>query len=242
MKGSMHRLQFLLLALLLAVVTPIVGAQAPAPQATPGDAPFYSVAYVDVMPAAHEKMVAMMRSYRDASRKESGYVRFDLLQQVGWPGHMAVIETWRDKSAFDAHAMAASVRQFKDAVQAIRVSGYDERPYRALVAATPAAPPDSTGQALLYLVAHVDIGPGGQADAPAMLKTLAESSRMESGAVLFEVLQHAMRPNHFTVVGAWRTQQAVDAHAAAAHTKKYRETLQPVSGSPLDERLYKAVP
>jgi len=240
MKGFMHRLQFLLLVLLLAVVTPIVSAQTPGPQATPGDAPFYAVAYVEVTPAAHEKMVAMMRSYRDASRKESGYVRFDLLQQVGWPGHMAVIETWRDKSAFDAHAMAASVAQFKAAVQAIRVSGYDERPYRALVAATAAAPPN--GQALLYLVAHVDIGPGGQADAPAMLKTLAESSRMEPGTVFFEVLQHAMRPNHFTVVGAWRTQQAVDDHAAAAHTKKYRETLQPVSGSPLDERLYTAVP
>ena len=30
-------------------------------------------------------------------------------------------------------------------------------------------------------------------------------------------------------------------HAAAAHTKQYRDTLQPMAGGPLDERLYKAV-
>jgi quinol monooxygenase YgiN len=204
----------------------------------PADGPFYAVAYVDVMPSANPKAIAALRTYRDASRKDDGYVRFDLLEQVGWPGHFAIIETWRDRGAFDGHVAAAHARQFRDGLQPLRVSGYDERPYKALTTAPPAAGAD--GQAV-HVVAHVDIGPGGQGDAPALLRGLAEASRKEPGNVRFDVLQHAMRANHFTVVETWRSQQALDVHAAADHTRKYRETLQPVSGSPLDERLYKAV-
>jgi quinol monooxygenase YgiN len=50
-----------------------------------------------------------------------------------------------------------------------------------------------------------------------------------------------MRANHFTVIEVWRDQKAFDAHVAAAHTKKYRDDLQPMTGSPLDERAYQVV-
>jgi quinol monooxygenase YgiN len=50
-----------------------------------------------------------------------------------------------------------------------------------------------------------------------------------------------MRANHFTVVESWANQAALDAHAAAAHTRQYRDVLQPMAGSPLDERVYTAV-
>jgi quinol monooxygenase YgiN len=204
----------------------------------PVEAPFYAVAYVDAVPAARQKLIAALRAYRDASRKDQGYVRFDLLEQIGWAGHFAIVETWSDRNAFDAHAMAAHAKQFRDAIQPVRVSGYDERPYKALAAAT--TPAIANGEAV-HVVAHVDIGPGGQANAPALLTGLAEASRKEPGNLRFDVLQHAMRGNHFTVVETWRNQQALEAHVAAAHTRRYRDTLQPVSGSPLDERLYKAV-
>ena len=74
-----------------------------------------------------------------------------------------------------------------------------------------------------------------------MLKDLAEASRKEPGNVRFDVVQHTMRANHFTVVEVWRDTKALDAHVAAAHTKQYRDTLQPMTGSPLDERVYKSV-
>ena len=32
-----------------------------------------------------------------------------------------------------------------------------------------------------------------------------------------------MRANHFTVVEAWQNQKALDDHAAAAHTRQYRD-------------------
>ena len=54
-------------------------------------------------------------------------------------------------------------------------------------------------------------------------------------------MQHTMRANHFTVIEEWQNAKAVDAHAAAAHTKEYRNGLAPIAGSPLDERFYKSV-
>jgi quinol monooxygenase YgiN len=74
-----------------------------------------------------------------------------------------------------------------------------------------------------------------------MLKRLAEASRQDEGNVRFDVLQHMMRANHFTVIETWQNQKAFDAHVAAAHTKQYRDELQPMTGSPLDERVYKAI-
>ena len=183
-------------------------------------------------------MTAALKQYRDASRKDDGYVRFDLLEQVGRAGHFVVVETWKDQKAFDTHGTAAHTKRFRDSLQPIRVSGYDERPYKSLTTATAGA---GSSQAV-YVVAHVDIaGQGPQAEAPGMLRRLAETSRKEPGSVRFDVLQHAMRANHFTVIEIWQSQNALDAHAAAAHTKEYRDVLQPISGSPVDERVYKAV-
>ncbi|OLE76314.1 MAG: hypothetical protein AUG74_02925 [Bacteroidetes bacterium 13_1_20CM_4_60_6] len=118
------------------------------------------------------------------------------------------------------------------------MSDYDQRPYKTLSVASASAAADRRA---VHVVAHVDTVGGGQSDAPALLTRLAEASRKEPGCLRFDVLQHAMRANHFTIVETWQTQQALDAHAAAAHTKQYREALQPMSGSPLDERVYKAV-
>jgi quinol monooxygenase YgiN len=201
------------------------------------DAARYAVAYVEIEPAAAARMVAAFRQYRDASRGETGYVRFELFEQAGRPAHYSIIETWSDQGALDAHQKAASATQFRNALQSIRLSGYDERPYKPLAVATPAA----GGPAALAVVSHVDIGGGGQFDAPAVLRRLAEASRMERGCLRFDVVQHTVRANHFTVIELWDSQQALDRHAAAPHTKQYRDELQPATGSPLDERVYKPV-
>jgi quinol monooxygenase YgiN len=204
----------------------------------PADATVYPVAYVDVMPASKSAAVAAFKAYREASAREAGHIRIDLFEQVGRPAHFAVVERWRDQAAFDAHTGSPAAKQFQQAIDKIRVSGYDQRPYKALSVAAPRA---SAGGAL-HVVSHVDFaGAGAQAAAPGILQQIAEASRKESGNLRFDVLQHAMRANHFTVVESWASQAALDAHAASAHTRQYRDTLQPVTGSPLDERVYVAV-
>ena len=134
--------------------------------------------------------------------------------------------------------MAAHVKQLRGALQSIRVSDYDQRLYKTLTVASATAAGNSQA---VHVVAHVDTVGGAQADAPGLLKRLAAASRKERGCLRFDVLQHAMRANHFTIIEMWQNQNALDAHAAAPHTKQYRDELQPMSGSPLDERLYEAV-
>jgi quinol monooxygenase YgiN len=123
-----------------------------------------------------------------------------------------------------------------DALGPIRVSGYDQRPYKTIsVGPAPAA---SNGRTV-SIVSHVDVAPDPRV--AGMLSRLAESSRKEDGNVRFDVVQHLQRANHFTVVETWRDQKAFDAHVAAAHTRQYRDEIQPMTGSPLDERAYRAV-
>jgi len=223
---------------LLAVVSALIpGASARAQSPAGGE--IYLVAYVDILPSARTAMVAALRQYREAIGRESGDARVDTLEQVGRPGHFVILERWKDQATLDAHRLTAHAKAFRDAMQPLRVSGYDERPYKALST----APGAQVGSGKpVYVVSHVDIGGGGgMADAPGMLRRLADASRQEQGAIRFDVLQHAMRANHFTIVEVWRDQGALDAHIAAAHTRAYRDTLQPISGSPVDERVYAAV-
>ena len=201
----------------------------------PGDPTVYAVSYVEVMPSARATAIAALKQYRDASRKQEGFGRLDLFEQVGWPGHIAIFEVWRDQTGFDAHNAAAQ-KALLDALQPIRVSGFDQRPYKTLTVA-PARPAAASGS--ISVVSHVDVSQDPRV--PVMLRRLAEASRQEPGNLRFDVVQHTMRANHFTVIETWRNQQALDAHTAAAHARQYRDELQPMTGSPLDERVYKAV-
>lgn len=194
----------------------------------------YAVGYVEVEAEKVGTMRSAFERYRDASRQEAGFGAFELLQQSGNAGLFVVIERWRDQTAIDAHAQADSVKKFREALSAIRVSGYDERPYQDFSLAPAAA---GVGAEATFVITHVDVAPPG--DATTLLRKLADESRADAGNLRFDILQHTQRANHFTIIEAWRTRAARDRHAAAAHTKAYREALQPLIGSPLDERLMK---
>jgi quinol monooxygenase YgiN len=91
----------------------------------------------------------------------------------------------------------------------------------------------------IYAVIHVDSVPTDAASATKLLQQYAVDTRKDKGAVRIEVYVQADRPNHFSIVEVWQDQQAFDAHEAAAHTKKFREQIQPSLGSPFDERLHR---
>ena len=206
-------------------------ARAPDPRT---DQTAYAVGYVEVMASARNTAVAAFKQYRDTSRKEDGYLHLEFFEQAGRPGHFVIVETWRDQTAVDAHAGA--VKQLREALQPIRVSDYDQRPYKTLTVGLPPPPPNSRA---VSVVSHVDVTPDSRV--AAMLKKLAEDSRKDDGNVRFDVIQHTMRANHFTVIETWQNQKAFDAHVAAAHTKQYRDELAPMTGSPLDERVFTAI-
>ena len=216
-------------ALLVAVLTPSQ-AVSPAPAA-------FSVAYLDVGDANRSAALSALADYRQASRAEAGAAGIDAFEQVGRPGHFVVIESWATETALAAHGSGAATTRFQDRLKPLLLSPPDVRPYKPLRVAAPTP----LAKQALYVIAHVDVAPGPGADPAGLLTRHAEDSRGDQGNVRFDVLQHAMRANHFTVIEAWRDERALGAHASAAHTLRYRTDLQPLTGSPLDERLYRAV-
>jgi quinol monooxygenase YgiN len=193
----------------------------------------YEVSYVEVAPAARTMAITALKQYCEASRKEDGYASCDLAEQTGRGSHFVVLEKWADEKKADEHTSAASTKQLLSKLTPVRL-GLDQQAYRTV---TTTAAPQINDRAIV-VVTHVDTA-GNQVDAPALLRRLAEAGRKETGNLRFDVLQNAKRLNHFTIVELWQTQEALEAHAVAAPTREYRNTIQPVLGSPLDERLFK---
>jgi quinol monooxygenase YgiN len=90
----------------------------------------------------------------------------------------------------------------------------------------------------IYVVTHVDVLPTEAAAGTKILQLYAAESRKDKGAVRVEVYIQISRINHFSVVEVWQNRQALEAHEAAPHTKKFREQIDPLLGSPYDERLH----
>jgi quinol monooxygenase YgiN len=89
--------------------------------------------FVDVFPAGKDKAQALLTQLADASRKLPGNLRFDVLLRVpGIGNHFIVVETWRDRQAFDASVMAATTREFRQQLTPLEGALYDERIDRAL--------------------------------------------------------------------------------------------------------------
>jgi quinol monooxygenase YgiN len=95
----------------------------------------------------------------------------------------------------------------------------------------------------VYIVTHVDLaGPGAAAEGTKLLLEFAGDSRKDKGVLRFEVWREPTRLNHLTLIQAWQTPADFEAHRTAAHTKSFREKIQPFLGSPFDERLHTLLP
>jgi quinol monooxygenase YgiN len=196
------------------------------------------VAYVDVIPPSKDDGAALLKSFREASRQDDGNLRFELLQRKNRPNQFVILETWRDQSAFDAHAKAAHTGRFRETLQPLLGSPYDARPHKGLVTDPARAARADGANGAVYVVTHVDIVPTAKDQGQALLEQLADASRKDDGNLRFELLQQNSRPNHFTLVEAWKDQTAFEAHAMAAHTRQFRDRHLPLTGSLYDERLY----
>jgi quinol monooxygenase YgiN len=91
------------------------------------------------------------------------------------------------------------------------------------------------------VVTHVDVIPPMTDAGRTLLKGFAAESRKDAGAIRVEVFEDLGRPNHSTVVEIWKNRKAYDDHLAVDHVKTYRAKLQPMLGSPFDERLHRQV-
>ena len=108
----------------------------------------------------------------------------------------------------------------------------------ALMAPLPRGGAQGNAGKQLYVVTYVDVFPNFAAETAKQLQQFAEDSRKDPGCVRFEVMRDVERTNHFSIVEVWQSRQAYDGHLGLAHTKTFREKIQPGLGSPFDERLY----
>jgi quinol monooxygenase YgiN len=175
---------YLLVSALLLVAIP--GQQAVRPSSS--DTRFYAVSYVEAMASSNGKAIALLKQYRDASAKQDGFVSIELFEQLGRRGHFALFEVWRDQKAFDARD-AAVQKQLRDALQPIRVSDYDQRPYKTISLDDRRGGRPQGSQ--VVVVSHVDVAPNPQV--AVMLQDLAEASRKEAGNLRFDVVQHTRK-------------------------------------------------
>jgi quinol monooxygenase YgiN len=198
------------------------------------DATFYSVSYVEVKPSSRAVAIGTLKQYRDITHRDAGNIRLELFEQADRPGHFVLVETWKTAAGFDAKAPQR--KQLEESMEPLRTSGWDTRPYKTLTVSSGTA--EATPKSV-YVISHVDVAPDPKV--AGLLTALATASRLEQGNIRFDVLLHTMRSNHFEVIETWQSQKALDNHAAAAHTKKYRDDLQSALGSPLDERIYRVI-
>lgn len=204
-------------------------------QAVPVAAGAYVVTYVEARQSAERAAIEALRAYRESSLQETGCIAIELLAQIGRQGHFTIIEGWSDQVASEAHDRSASTRQLDERLEPLRSSEYDRRPYKPLAVA---APRRQAGDGAIVVVSHVDTLPSPQSDAAGLLRQLAEASRKDAGNLLFNVVQHTARANHFTVIEIWRDRAAQQAHAETPHVRETRDHLKAILGSPLDERLF----
>ena len=153
------------------------------PQA-PADTTFYAVAYVDIAPASRPAAITVLKQYREASRNEPGFKRMEYFEQVGKPGHFSIIEAWATDKSFDAHSASQNSKDYRAKVDSMRLSDYDQRPYKTL---TLSPGRNSAASGTMFVITHVDIG-GQGTNAADLLKRLADASRKEEGNLRFDVL------------------------------------------------------
>ena len=93
----------------------------------------------------------------------------------------------------------------------------------------------------IYVVTHVDIIPPEKDAGTKLVQQYVADTRKDKGLVRVEAGAEISRGNHISIVEVWQNQKAFDEHVAAAHTRQFRQQIDPMLGSPYDERLHQSL-
>lgn len=199
----------------------------------------YVVTYLEVRPASTAAACTLSLQYVQATRADVGNVAVDAFQEIGRSNRFVIIESWRDPASFSEHERAAHTLEFRQRLEPIERSPYDQRiGHGFAVDPMPAA----AGPRALYVVTHVDV-PGPQREATEkLLQALFASGRANPGHVRYDIYQQDdPHTNHFTIYAAWNAPRAFEAYGNSAQWREFREALAPLLGAPFDERLYRPI-
>jgi quinol monooxygenase YgiN len=202
------------------------------------DTSVYIVSYIEVVPNDTRKAANLLRELATASRKDEGNLRFEPLQRTAPSNQFTIVAIWKDQKAYEANRDAAHSKKFAEQIQPMLITPIDNRVHTGMAVAPSEV---KAVRGAVYVVTHVDVPPPSKDKCVDALTQLVEASRKEPGAMRFEVFQQSNRPNHFTVVEMWKGQKEYIGHITAAHTRKFRSELTPMTGALYDERLHKSL-
>jgi quinol monooxygenase YgiN len=194
--------------------------------------------YVEIMPQSKEGAAVLLKAEAAASRKDDGCEDVQLLEEIGQDNRFVVLQSWKDQSAFEAHARTAHAQQFYGRLAAIEIAPADER---VLAGSWHGPIPKAKSTQSIWVVTHIDVMPPYKDEAFDLAAKLGEGAAKELGNLRFAVVRQAGRPNHFTLSEIWADQVAFEAHQADARTRHFRDKLGPMLGALYDQRIYRAV-
>ena len=105
--------------------------------ATPPKAPAANdtiiISHVDVFGGNVVKLIAMLNTLGEASRKDNGMVRYEILDEVpAHANHFRVLEEWSGQAAWEAHDRAPHTQAYREALMPMLGTPYDQRLYRVV--------------------------------------------------------------------------------------------------------------
>jgi quinol monooxygenase YgiN len=103
------------------------------PQPTPSGRIVYAITHVDAIPPRANDAATALRQMAEASRKDPGNGRLEVLQQLApRTNHFTVVEIWGNKRQLEGHQALPRMIQYREQIFPMLGSPYDERLYKIL--------------------------------------------------------------------------------------------------------------
>lgn len=97
-----------------------------------GAGAIYVLTHVDVMPNRQDDALTLLKTMSGEIARDHGNISYEVLQQANRANHLAVVEEWADKKAYDGHLEEAHTRAFREGLSPMQGALYDERLYNKL--------------------------------------------------------------------------------------------------------------
>ena len=225
-----------LFSMLVCALAVLAAPAAIAAEAVSQGPPIYTTTFFEVSPTAVTQTIALLKEYRDASRKEPGAMSIDIYQEAATPSRFFTNEVWATMAAFETHAKAAAMTQVSEKLLPIEYGPPDSRTQSGYFIAPGGGAATANS---VFILSHLDVTPNMLPRLMEIMKPLSEGSAKEAGMQTYQILrQTAGAGNHFRLFEVWNNDRVFDAHNLAAHTRDFRKELYPLLGTPYDQRKY----
>lgn len=88
----------------------------------------FVVVYVELLPGDTVKGAQKLEQLAALAQKSTGFIRFDVNQQLGRPNFFSLVEVWRNAAAYQKFSASARVTALLNALDLLLEAPLDTRP------------------------------------------------------------------------------------------------------------------